>query len=93
NGTQPAPSGIDWLCVSPKAGSEVVQRHGDELKLVHPQDGAPPEAFEGWDVAHFSLQPMDGPNVAANTQRCIEHCLANPRWQLSLQTHKVLGIP
>ncbi|MCU1454639.1 MAG: hypothetical protein JWN46_2785 [Acidimicrobiales bacterium] len=93
NGTVPAPDGIDWLCVSPKAGSEVVLRAGDELKLVHPQDGAPPERFEAWDFAWFSLQPMDGPDVAASTRACIEHCLQHPQWRLSVQTHKVLGIP
>jgi 7-carboxy-7-deazaguanine synthase (Cx14CxxC type) len=93
NGTIAAPHGIDWLCVSPKAGSEVVVRAGDELKLVHPQDGAPPEQFEGWAFAWFSLQPMDGPDVAANTRACIAHCLQHPQWRLSVQTHKVLGIP
>lgn len=93
NGTQPAPRGIDWTCVSPKAGTDVVLRRGDELKLVYPQDGAEPAAFEGWDFAHFFLQPMDGPAREENTQAALSYCLQHPRWRLSVQTHKVVGIP
>ena len=93
NGTQPAPPGLDWICVSPKAEAPVVLTKGHELKLVFPQASAPPERFEGLDFLHFFLQPMDGPLKAQNTQACIDHCLAHPRWRLSLQTHKLLGIP
>lgn len=96
NGTQPLPSGsqqIDWVCVSPKAGSELVLRSGDELKLVYPQPGAEPERFGDLGFRHFYLQPMDGPQRAENTQRAVEYCLSHPRWALSLQTHKLLGIP
>jgi len=92
NGTVPPPKGLDWICVSPKAGTELTLRAGDELKLVFPQDGAPPEAFIDLDFKRFSLQPMDGPNVAENTARAIAYCLAHPRWRLSVQTHKHLGI-
>lgn len=92
NGTQAAPPGLDWICVSPKAGAELVLRAGDELKLVFPQSGALPEAFEGLDFRHFFLQPMDGPVLAANTAAAIAYCLAHPHWRLSTQTHKVLGI-
>jgi 7-carboxy-7-deazaguanine synthase len=93
NGTLPAPAGIDWVCVSPKAGTDLVQRSGQELKLVYPQDGAPPERFEGLAFEHFFLQPMDGPDRARNTELCIGHCLRNPRWRISLQIHKLMGIP
>ncbi len=93
NGTQRAPSGLDWVCVSPKAGADLVLRSGQELKLVYPQAGAEPEIYEGLAFRHFFLQPMDGPDVATNTQRAIEYCLRNPRWRLSLQTHKLLGLP
>jgi 7-carboxy-7-deazaguanine synthase len=94
NGTLAAPPGIDWICVSPKAGSELVLRRGNELKLVHPQEGAPPEAFEGLEFEHFFLQPMhDGLLTKQNTERAIAHCRTHPRWRLSLQTHKLLGIP
>lgn len=93
NGTVEAPDGIDWITVSPKADAEVVQRRGDELKLVYPQVLARPEMFEGLAFTHFFLQPMDGPNVADNTKATIDFCRRNPRWQLSLQTHKHLGIP
>lgn len=93
NGTRPAPRGIDWLCVSPKAGAELVLRAGDELKLVHPQRGAEPERFEHLDFAHFLLQPMDGPDRARATELAVRYCLDHPRWRLSLQTHKYLGIP
>ncbi|PMR61014.1 7-carboxy-7-deazaguanine synthase [Verrucosispora sp. ts21] len=92
NGTRPAPTGIDWTCVSPKAGTDLILKRGDELKLVYPQRGAEPERFEGLDFDHFLLQPMDGPNQAANTRAAINYCLAHPQWALSLQTHKYIGI-
>ncbi|MEU2661932.1 7-carboxy-7-deazaguanine synthase [Micromonospora sp. NPDC007220] len=92
NGTRPLPAGVDWVCVSPKAGAELVLTQGDDLKLVYPQPGADPERFEGLDFAHFLLQPMDGPDQAANTQAAINYCLAHPQWSLSLQTHKYVGI-
>ena len=92
NGTILPPEGLDWICVSPKAGSELVLRHGDELKLVYPQADAMPQAFEGLAFERFSLQPMDGPDVAENTARAIDYCLRHPQWRLSLQTHKTLGI-
>jgi 7-carboxy-7-deazaguanine synthase (Cx14CxxC type) len=96
NGTIAAPAGIDWLCVSPKAGSETVQRSGQELKLIYPQPGAAPERFESWDFGHFLLQPMDGLTEDGarerNTRAALEYCLAHPRWRLSLQTHKLLGL-
>jgi 7-carboxy-7-deazaguanine synthase (Cx14CxxC type) len=92
NGTLLPPDGLDWICVSPKAGSETVLLRGDELKLVHPQAGAPPERFAGAAFDHFFLQPMDGPELAANTQSAIAYCLAHPQWRLSLQTHKITGI-
>jgi 7-carboxy-7-deazaguanine synthase (Cx14CxxC type) len=93
NGTIAPVPGIDWLCVSPKAGSTLVAERGDELKLVYPQDGAPPERFEGLAFTHFYLQPMDGPARDANTVAALRYCLDHPRWRLSLQTHKLLGIP
>jgi 7-carboxy-7-deazaguanine synthase (Cx14CxxC type) len=92
NGTQPLPAGLDWVCVSPKANAPVVVEGGDELKLVYPQRVAPPERFEGLAFAHWLLQPMDGPQVAENTRLAIDYCLAHPRWRLSVQTHKVVGI-
>jgi len=92
NGTIAATPGIDWLCISPKAGSETVQRSGDELKLVWPQPGSDWDAMEGWDFAHFLIQPMDGPNLAANRGACVDFVMAHPRWRLSTQTHKILGI-
>jgi len=92
NGTIAAPTGIDWICVSPKAGAPLVQRSGQELKLVYPQEGALPEAFEALDFAHFLLQPMDGPEREANTQAAARYCLEHPRWRLSLQTHKFIGL-
>jgi 7-carboxy-7-deazaguanine synthase len=92
NGTLPAPAGIDWVCVSPKADAAVVQTHGQELKLVYPQAGVDPAAFEQLDFERFLLQPMDGPDRAANTRAAIAYCLAHPRWRLSVQTHKYLGI-
>lgn len=93
NGTIAAPAGIDWLCVSPKTDAPLQQVTGDELKLVYPQPKAPPERFEGMAFGHFLLQPMDGPDRDANTQACVEYCRRHPKWGLSLQTHKVLGIP
>jgi 7-carboxy-7-deazaguanine synthase len=92
NGTLPAPTGIDWVCVSPKADATVVQTTGQELKLVYPQDGVDPARFEALAFERFLLQPMDGPDLAANTQAAIAYCLAHPRWRLSVQTHKYLGI-
>ncbi|MEW6639701.1 MAG: 7-carboxy-7-deazaguanine synthase [Pseudomonadota bacterium] len=92
NGTIEPPPGLDWVCVSPKAGAPLRIRKGHELKLVYPQDGAPPEAFAGLAFERFSLQPMDGPDVADNTERAIAYCLAHPQWRLSVQTHKALGI-
>jgi 7-carboxy-7-deazaguanine synthase len=92
NGTRPAPAGLDWICVSPKARAETVLRQGDELKLVYPQHDAPPERFAGWEFEHFFLQPMDGPDLAANTACAVRYCLGHPQWRLSLQTHKLLGI-
>ena len=93
NGTVPAPDGIDWLCISPKAGADTVQRRGDELKLVYPQPALLPPQVESWDFAQFFVQPMDGPDQRANIAAAIDWCLANPKWRLSLQTHKVTGIP
>ena len=92
NGTKPAPSTIDWICISPKAGAPLVQTGGDELKLVYPQTGAPPEKYESLEFDHFFLQPMDGPDAAENTRLAIEYCMAHPQWRLSLQTHKFLGL-
>lgn len=93
NGTRPAPDGIDWLTVSPKARAVTVQKTGSELKLVFPQEGIDPEELLGWDFGHFFLQPMDGPEIVANTAAAIRYCMAHPAWRLSLQTHKVTGIP
>jgi len=93
NGTQPAPTGLDWICVSPKADAKLVLTRGNELKLVYPQADALPEAFEHLRFDHFFLQPMDGANVAENTRLAIDYCKQHPRWRLSLQTHKLLGIP
>lgn len=93
NGTRPPPPGLDWICVSPKAGAELVVCAGDELKLVYPQTGAEPERFEPLAFRHFFLQPMDGPARERNTDAALRYCLAHPRWRLSLQTHKLLGIP
>ena len=92
NGTQPAPAGIDWICVSPKANAELVLQSGNELKLVFPQEDAPPEKFAVLRFDNFFLQPMDGPDIERNTRLALEYCLAHPRWRLSLQTHKLLGI-
>jgi len=93
NGTIAAPSGIDWICVSPKAGTELVQISGHELKLVYPQAEAAPDAFEHLRFEHFFLQPMDGPERDRNTELAVRYCLDNPRWRVSLQTHKLMGIP
>ncbi len=93
NGTQIPPAGLDWICVSPKAGAELRLREGSELKLVYPQAGAEPERFTGLRFRHFFLQPMDGPEREGNTRRALAYCLAHPQWRLSLQTHKLLGIP
>ena len=93
NGTVTAPADVDWLCVSPKAGSELAQRSGDELKLVFPQSGANPDDFELLPFRHFFLQPMDGPESAVFTELAVRYCLEHPQWRLSLQTHKLLGIP
>jgi 7-carboxy-7-deazaguanine synthase (Cx14CxxC type) len=92
NGTRPAPGGVDWICVSPKAGTDLVLTSGDDLKLVYPQPGAEPERFEALDFAHLLLQPMDGPGRVANTQAAVQYCLTHPQWRLSLQTHKYIGI-
>ena len=92
NGTQKAPAGLDWICVSPKSTAPLVLTSGEELKLVYPQADAPPERFESLDFDHFFLQPMDGPLVDKNTRHAVEYCLAHPRWRLSVQTHKALGI-
>jgi 7-carboxy-7-deazaguanine synthase len=93
NGTVEPPPGIDWLCVSPKAEATLIVTAGDELKLVFPQEGAEPARYERLDFRHFFLQPMDGPMREANTRAALAYCLAHPRWRLSLQTHKLLGIP
>ncbi len=93
NGTAEPPPGIDWICVSPKAGAPLVLRRGDELKLVFPQEGAEPERFEGLAFRELFLQPMGGPDLERNTRLALEYCLEHPTWRLSLQTHKMLGIP
>ena len=92
NGTIEPPDGVDWICVSPKAGAKLLVRQGHELKLVYPQADAMPAAFAGLAFERFSLQPMDGPEVAANTERAINYCMRHPQWRLSVQTHKTLGI-
>ncbi|OGU02662.1 MAG: 7-carboxy-7-deazaguanine synthase [Gemmatimonadetes bacterium RBG_16_66_8] len=93
NGTLRAPSGIDWICVSPKAEAQLVQQSGHELKLVYPQDRLDPAVFEALEFTHFSLQPMDGPERERNTELALQYCAAHPKWRLSLQTHKLLGMP
>lgn len=93
NGTQTAPPGLDWICVSPKIGAPLKLTAGDELKLVYPQSGGDPEQFEQLNFSGFRLSPMDGPNVRENTAAAVEYCLKRPQWRLSLQTHKYLGIP
>ncbi|WP_424360493.1 7-carboxy-7-deazaguanine synthase [Methylocystis parvus] len=92
NGTLPATPGLDWICVSPKAGTPLAQTRGDELKLVYPQNGADPTLYEALDYAHFLLQPMDGPEILRNTRAAIDYCLEHPRWRLSIQTHKIIGV-
>ncbi|WP_024875948.1 7-carboxy-7-deazaguanine synthase [Saccharomonospora piscinae] len=92
NGTQPAPAGLDWICVSPKANADLVLTSGNELKLVFPQEGADPSRYEDLDFPSLLLQPMDGPNVADHTKQAIEYCLEHPQWRLSLQTHKFIGV-
>jgi 7-carboxy-7-deazaguanine synthase (Cx14CxxC type) len=93
NGTLPIPRGIDWSCVSPKADAEFVAQSGNELKLIYPQRGAEPERYEGLSFANFFLQPMDGPELRQNMAAAVEYCIGHPQWRLSLQTHKLLGIP
>jgi 7-carboxy-7-deazaguanine synthase len=93
NGTVAAPANLDWICVSPKAGAPLIQQAGDELKLVYPQIGAEPERYASLGFRHFFLQPMDGPHREANTQAALRYCLDHPQWRMSLQTHKLLGIP
>ena len=93
NGTIEAPAELDWICVSPKAGAELVQRAGDELKVVFPQQGIDLGECEGMAFRHFFLQPMDGPERASNTEKAVRFCMDHPQWRLSLQTHKIVGIP
>ncbi|MFP4382145.1 MAG: 7-carboxy-7-deazaguanine synthase [Candidatus Sumerlaeia bacterium] len=93
NGTLPAPENVDWVCVSPKGGTELKQTWGDELKLVYPQPDADPELYENFDFFHFYLQPMDGPELEQNTRLAMKYCLEHPVWKLSIQLHKILGIP
>ncbi len=92
NGTLPVHPGIDWICISPKAGSDIVQRSGDELKLVWPQAGSDPVAMEAWEFAHHLVQPLDDPRADANREACVALAMERPRWRLSLQTHKYLGL-
>lgn len=93
NGTLPVPPGVDWICVSPKLGSQLKVTRGNELKVVIPQNGQPLDEYASLDFEHFYLQPMDGPDAARNTQLAIDTCKRNPRWKLSIQTHKLLQIP
>jgi 7-carboxy-7-deazaguanine synthase (Cx14CxxC type) len=93
NGTRVPPPGIDWLCVSPKIGADLILAGGDELKFVYPQAGVDPRTFEHLEFSAYRVQPMDGPDAQRNTELAVQYCLENPRWQLSLQTHKLLGIP
>ena len=93
NGTLESPPGIDWICVSPKAGTSLKILQGNELKLVYPQRGAEPKSFEHLKFEHFFLQPMDGPDIEQNTKLCLDYCLHHPQWHLSIQTHKLLNIP
>lgn len=93
NGTIVPPEGIDWLCISPKLGSELIVTSGTELKLVYPQEGGDPVQYEGLDFTHFFLQPMDSPALAENTAAAVDYCKANPKWRLSVQTHKAIDIP
>ena len=93
NGTRPAPKGLDWICVSPKAGAEFVLRQGDELKIIFPQMGIDPESFRDLRFKNYFLQPMDGAALQENTRLAIEYCKSHPQWRLSIQSHKMLGIP
>ena len=93
NGTLPAAAGVDWICVSPKAGTKIVQRSGDELKLVWPQSGIDPEQLLGWDFRHFIIQPLDGPQPEESLAAAIAYVMAHPRWRLGLQAHKLIGMP
>ena len=93
NGTLPAPPGLDWICVSPKAGCDLELTRGDELKLVFPQAGLDPEDLVSLTFRHFLLQPLDDPDIDRNTRLCLDYCRDHPRWRLSLQTHKILEIP
>jgi 7-carboxy-7-deazaguanine synthase len=93
NGTVAVPAGIDWVCMSPKANAQTIVKHGSELKLVYPQAGDDPSRYALWDFEHFFLQPMDGPSRAENTKAAIDYCLQHPQWRLSLQTHKLTGMP
>lgn len=93
NGTRVPPPGIDWICVSPKIGADLILKSGTELKLVYPQLGGEPERFSNLEFEHFFLQPMDGPRQRQNTEAAIQYCLKHPQWRLSLQTHKFMGIP
>ncbi|MEO0884084.1 MAG: 7-carboxy-7-deazaguanine synthase [Pseudomonadota bacterium] len=93
NGTLAAPEGLDWICVSPKADADIVLTCGHEIKLVYPQPLAMPERFSDLDFDHFFLQPMDGPEIAQNVEATAEYCMKNPKWRLSLQTHKLIGLP
>ncbi len=93
NGTHPVPRSIDWICVSPKAGADLVQTSGDELKLVYPQHTLLPEAVNNLDYKYFYLQPMDSDQQEENIQQAVEYCKTHPQWRLSLQTHKMVGIP
>jgi 7-carboxy-7-deazaguanine synthase len=93
NGTLPTPDGLDWICVSPKAGTDIVQRRGDELKLVWPQQGIDPAELEGWDFRHFLVQPLDCENSADAQAQAIRFAMERPAWRLSLQAHKLLGLP
>jgi 7-carboxy-7-deazaguanine synthase (Cx14CxxC type) len=93
NGTLPVPEGVDWVCVSPKAHTDLVTKTGDELKLVYPQKGLDPESLRNLEFKYFSLQPMDGPELDINTALAADYCLQHPQWHLSLQTHKFTGLP
>jgi len=93
NGTLEVPALIDWICVSPKEGTDIILKKGHELKLVYPQGAMNPEEFESWDFSHFYLQPMDSPEIDSNTKTCIDYCKSNPHWKLSVQMHKILNIP
>jgi 7-carboxy-7-deazaguanine synthase (Cx14CxxC type) len=92
NGTLELPEGLDWVCMSPKANTDLIIRSGNELKIIYPQTGIDPENFIEWQFDHFFIQPMDGSDVELNTHKCIEYCLDNPKWSLSLQIHKYLNI-